>query len=124
MSNLGAYQWITTISKRVGGPIKLLSGILGIGTGIGIGGTLLVQSKLKKHKKIKNVDKYKLSKGKTFIVSINGKNEEGLEFFIGDKYKVLEFDGSAILIEKFGDNNNPYFVSSEFLKSISNFDEN
>lgn len=27
MGNLGAYQWITTVSKKVGGPVKLLVGI-------------------------------------------------------------------------------------------------
>ena len=31
-------------------------------------------------------------------------------------------DKDAILIEKIGDNNNPYFVSAELLKNISDFE--
>ena len=36
MSNLGAYQWITTVSKKVGGPINLLllTGAAGAAAGI------------------------------------------------------------------------------------------
>jgi hypothetical protein len=33
----------------------------------------------------------------------------------------LECDGDAILIEVVGDPDNPYFVSSKFLRSVSNF---
>ena len=49
-------------------------------------------------------------------------SNEGLEFKIGDQFRVLESDKDAILIEKIGDNNNPYFVSAELLKNISDFE--
>ena len=45
----------------------------------------------------------------------------GLVFKVGDNYKILNRDADSILIEKFGDDNNPYFVSAEFLKKISEF---
>jgi hypothetical protein len=47
MGNLGNYQALTTVAKQVGGPTKLVVGILAVGTGIGITGTLGVQ-KIKK----------------------------------------------------------------------------
>lgn len=50
-----------------------------------------------------------------------GVSNENLAFELGDRFKVLEFDGDAILIEKIGDSNNPYVVSSEFLEKISNY---
>ena len=40
---------------------------------------------------------------------------------MGDKFKVLESDGDAVLIEKIGDLTNPYFVSAELLKDISDY---
>jgi hypothetical protein len=48
-------------------------------------------------------------------------DSDGLVFKVGDKYRILDRDGDSILIEKFGDDNNPYFVSAEFLKKISEF---
>ena len=48
-------------------------------------------------------------------------SNENLVFKLGDKFKVLEFDGDAVLIEKIGDSNNPYVASSEFLGKISNY---
>ena len=40
---------------------------------------------------------------------------------VGDEYRVLECDGDAILIEVLGDPGSPYFVSSKFLRSVSDF---
>ena len=50
-----------------------------------------------------------------------GVSNEGVEFSVGCQYRVLETDGDSVLIEKIGDKNNPYFVSAEFLSSISNY---
>ena len=43
------------------------------------------------------------------------------EIFEEDKFRVLNRDMDSILIEKLGDDNNPYFVSAEFLKKVSEF---
>lgn len=39
----------------------------------------------------------------------------------GDAYMVLECAGDAVLIEVLGDPGNPYMVSSNFLRSVSDF---
>ena len=44
-----------------------------------------------------------------FAVISNGKSDGGLELNVGDKYRILETDSDAILIEKIGDPNNPLF---------------
>ena len=54
-------------------------------------------------------------------VHTEGKSNEGLLFSVDDTFKVLEIDGDAALIEKIGDENNPYFVSGCFLESISDY---
>ncbi len=39
----------------------------------------------------------------------------------GDHFKVLEEDGDSVLIELLGNDDNPYFVSKELLKEISDY---
>ena len=40
---------------------------------------------------------------------------------VGDEYRVLECDGGAILIEVLDDPDGPYFLSAEFLRTVSDF---
>lgn len=47
-----------------------------------------------------------------------------LKLKLGDQITVLAADDDSILIEKNGDQNNPYFVSSEFLKECSDYKKN
>ena len=119
MSNLGWYQTITTVSKKVGGPRNLLlltaaSGYAVLRTG---------EASVKKiYKTVKNLNtKKKRNESTVYDVTANGKTVEDLEFNIGEQYRILESDGDSILIEKIGDSNNPYFVSADFLSSVSDF---
>ena len=56
-----------------------------------------------------------------YSVTAEGVRNGGLKFKIRDQFRVLETDKDAVLIEKIGDDNNPYFVSEEMLKNISNY---
>ena len=116
MSNLGLYQMMTTVAKRVGGPLRFL-GIVAAGGYVVLrpletAGKWLVK-KLFVGKSTDDI------KGKVFSVTTEGADEQGLAFKVGDKFKVWEYDKDSILIEKIGDSNNPYFVSAQFLRSIS-----
>jgi len=122
MSNLGFYQTLTTWSKRVGGPKKLV-GMIAVGGYITLRfGEVGVKKGIKiiKNKVTKKNNIYR-NKGMVYDVIADGKDGSGLAFCVGDKYKVLECDGDSILIEKLGDANNPYFVSRDFLASISDY---
>ena len=57
-----------------------------------------------------------------FSIITDGESIEGLKFETGDKFKVLEVDQDALLIEKIGDSSNPYFVSKVFMKDISDYE--
>ena len=81
--------------------------------------TQKVTKTVKTKKKAKDISF--LENGKIFTVSANKKDNSGLEFKIGDKYKILNRDNEAIQIEIIGNDNNPYFVSEDFLKIISDF---
>lgn len=118
MSNLGAYQWITTMSKKVGGPEKLIA-LISAGS---IGIYKVSEIAIKKLIKVVKESKAKAEKkGIKYKIIIHGESNEGLKFDIGDEFFVLESDGDAILIEKIGDKNNPYFVDKKFLMQISNY---
>ena len=122
VSNLGAYQWMTTTAKKVGGPINLLvlNGTLAITiykfAEIGIKKCIDVA-------KSKNTNTSLLvqEKNKVYNIVSSGISNENLKFSVGEQFRVFERDGDAVLIEKIGDKNNPYFVSAELLYAISNY---
>ena len=118
MSNLGLYQAMTTVAKKVGGPLAL-AGITALsGYAILRTGEAGVKTIVKKRKK---TSKEKLYADTIFTVDTDSTDKQGLSFKKGDKFRVLEFDEDAILIELIGNDNNPYFVSGTFLKTISDF---
>ena len=118
MGNLGLYQTMTWLAKRVGGPIALAAivAVAGYVTGrTGEAGIKVAYKKLKS----------KLgAKIKSYEVKLYGKDSNGLEFNVGDKILVLESDGDAVLIELVGHADNPHFVSGEFLQTISDYNKN
>ena len=126
MSNLGGYQVLTTIAKKVGGPGKLVALIAGCGVivgGIAVKGGECALKKGKqaiaRRKEKKNDSVIRMDV--IYTVERNAKNNEGLEFNVGDRFRVLEYDGDAILLELIGNDDNPYFVSDELLKEISDY---
>ena len=108
-------------SEEVWGPLKFVGGVFGAGALAGVVGTKGVEALagfVKNRATEKNSD---IEKSLIYNVCNEGVSNEGLQFHIGETFKVLERDGNAVLIEKIGDNNNPYFVASEFLNEISDY---
>ncbi len=122
MSNLGDYQRMTILAKKVGGPKNLAVIIAGAGAVASVAlykGGEIVKEKVSKKK---NKEKLKeTSDSIVYSITVDGVSDDGLEFKIGDQFRVLETVKNAVLIEKIGDDNNPYFVSVEFLEMISNY---
>ena len=121
MGNLGLYQTMTTLAKKLGGPIQLAATVA-------VGGYLVlriaesgVKLGINKAKSIKTKQKLDLGNEEYYIVNSQGISNEGVKFNIGDKFRVLETDKDAVLIEIVGNENNPYFASADFLKSISDY---
>lgn len=117
MSNLGRYQTMTRLAKKVGGPtalavITFVSGYVAIRPAEA-GAKRIIR-------RAKNPTPPCEWKGRTFQVTVDG-DEKEVHLRVGGSYRVLECDGDAILIEVVGDANNPYFVSSKFLRSVSDF---
>lgn len=121
MSNLGWYQIIVEISKKVGGPKRLIALLISGGV---IAGGLLNSGCMKLKKKIvEELNKRKSIEERAIVYTVNseGRSNEGLEFSVGETFKILETDGDAGLIEKVDDDNSPYFVSLKFLSTISDY---
>ena len=105
MSNLGGYQRLTTIAKRVGGPTNLVLLIAGSGAVIYKGGEILVKKAVKAMKKQHTENVSSEHSGQVYIVDKQGVSNEGMILESGDSFNVLESDGDAVLIEKIGDSN-------------------
>ncbi|MFF3137627.1 hypothetical protein FNV62_54650 [Streptomyces sp. RLB3-17] len=122
MGNLGGYQTMTTLAKKVGGPVALavVTAVSGwaIGRGAEAGGKNVFRSAKAAAKK-RNAPCS--TKGQVFDVVSDGEDGKGLALRAGDQYRVMECDGEAILIEVLGGTNNPYFTSAQFLASVSGF---
>lgn len=121
MSNLGWYQIMTTVAKKCGGPLKLFGLVAGGGILVGALGTKAVDGVAGSVKNTAAKKKKAREQLKIYNVYEEGVSNEGLQFHVGDTFKVLERDGNAVLIEKIGDDNNPYFVASDFLNKISDY---
>ena len=122
MSNLGDYQKITTVSKAVGGSKNLVMLLLLAG----VTGGKLVDIGIKEGKKFilsKHEEKRKQKEASEILYTAkkDAEDEQGLRFSKGDKIRVLENDADSILIEKIGERSNPYYVSRDFLKCMSDF---
>ncbi len=119
MSNLGPYQWFTTASKKLGGPIQfvLLAALGGyiLFRGIEAGGKY-VYKLVKKNKDLSDGEILNASK---WIVKVEGTSNEGIHFNIGDEFYILGNDNDAILIDKIGDSNSPYYISKNFFDFIT-----
>jgi hypothetical protein len=116
-SNLGDYQRIVVWAKKMGGPKKLLvlvSGISVLAWRSGESGY-----KYLKQKRMKNATSHETTSA-VFVVTSPG-SSPGLSLNHGDQFRVLASHNDAILIERLGDNTNPYMVSSSFLSSVSNY---
>ena len=121
MSNLGWYQILTTLAKKVGGPKQLIGLLIGSGALLG-GGTVATVSALKKKITSELEQKRNTEKASViYTVCVEGTSNEGLHFKVGDKFKALDNDGDAGLVEILGDSNSPYFVSLKYLSSISDY---
>lgn len=121
MSNLGWYQVMTTLAKKVGGPLKLAGLLVGGGAALGGGAVVGGQKVAKKVNQYRDKKKKAEEAAVVYEVHTDGKSNEGLVFTVGDRFRILETDGDAVLIEKIGDKQNPYFVSGKFLASISDY---
>lgn len=126
MSNLGGYQVLTTLAKKVGGPgkfVALIAGGAAIAGGIAVKGVEFTVKKGKqaiaKRKEKKNDSANGIDK--IYTVERDAESNEGLQFKIGDSFRDLEYDGDAVLIELIGNDNNPYFVSDKLLEEISEY---
>lgn len=116
MSNLGYYQLITTMAKRVGGPRKLCFYIATVGY---VGGRTiewLTKKGLSIYRGWREKHDRPMEEVEEYTVREDGVDDQGLKLSKGDCIRILEKDGTAVLIEKVGDDNNPYFVSEGFLK--------
>lgn len=116
MSNLGGYQNLTSFAKKVHGPKVFVVLLIGGGVCLCKGYTVIKEALTQR------LDEKKKQAEAAIVhtVKTEGKSNEGLSFKVDDKFRVLDVYEDAVKIEKLEDNNT-YFVSTEFIKSISDY---
>ena len=117
MSNLGAYQTATTWAKKVGGMENLAAILLAAGYAIGKIIEIPVRAVVRHIRTKKECDQPR----ELIMVTSTGTDSSGLVLSEGDSYQVLYSDEDMVLVEKIGDTNNPYVVSPDFLRMVSNY---
>lgn len=118
MSNLGAYQTMTTTAKKFGGPYGLAAFIAFAGYGVG----KLIEISVKAGARYVRAKKKTDQAERLIEVTSAGTDGSDLAFREGDSYRILYSDKDMALIEKIGDANNPYMVSPDFLRTVSNYE--
>lgn len=125
MSNLGEYQRIVTLVKSLGGPEAAKKYAVAAAGGIFVAGGFAFAGVQKGVGKVRSTlakrSEQCASMGLAFTVHTDGVDPKGIKLLAGSQYTILECDADAILIEVPDDDDNPYFVSGEFLTSISDF---
>lgn len=133
MSNLGGYQTITTLIKRVGGPENAMKlavaagGLLLVAGGAAHSGIQKATPALK-NKAEQLFEKWRGRAGATdelagsvCTVTAAAESDQGVSFNVGDTFRVLERDADAVLIELIGNDDNPWVISADLLMEISDF---
>lgn len=121
MSNLGTYQLMTTLAKKVGGPKVLACGLAVLGWAVGRSGEAGAKAIVNKFRNAPHTSSDYQHHGETFTVKATTELVEGLNLNEGSTFHVLEQDQDSVLITVPGDKNNPYFVSAAKLSKISNY---
>lgn len=121
MSNLGTYQLMTTLAKKVGGPKKLLLIVAATGWIVLRSGEASAKAIVSKFRNTPHTSSDYQHFGETFAVTATTELVEGLILNEGSTFHVLERDQDSVLIAVSDDKNNPYFVSAEKISKISNY---
>ena len=121
MSNLGTYQMMTTLAKKVGGPKVLACGLAVLGWAVGRSGEAGAKAIVNKFRNAPHTSSDYQHLGEVFAVTDTTELAGGLVLNEGSTFHVLERDQDSVLIAVPGDKNTPYFVSAEKLSKISNY---
>ena len=114
MSNLGPYKWITSASKKVGGPINLLIITGGISSFVTAGTAYGVK------KGVEKLVKFNKSK-KVYVITLATRSNKNKHLNEGDRFIVLKQNKDNVIIRMLTDEDCTYKVSSDLLKKISTY---
>jgi hypothetical protein len=107
---------MTTTAKKFGGPYGLAAFIALAGYGVG----KIIEISFKTGARYVEAKKKPDQPNRLIEVTSAGTDGSDLAFREGDSYRILYSDEDMVLIEKVGDTNNPYMVSPDFLRTVSN----
>lgn len=125
MSNLGLYKEMTTLAKKVGGPLALaaLTAVGGYTVGrAGEFGLVAGVQKLVRTSHTRGAKRARrIAKLPVFTVHTEAETDAGVTLHQSQRFRVLERDGDMAQIAIVGDKGSPYPVSAALLARVSDF---
>ena len=121
MSNLGAYQMVTTGIKAMGGPAKAGLIAVGVNRGVNMGDRQTFEAKVTEwvRSRFAQFNAHELSE--VYTVSADVECGGGLMLRAGDRFRVGKVIDDMVYIEVEGSDDNPFIVSAEQLTLHSDF---
>lgn len=120
-SNLGMYKVMTTLAKKVGGPVPLAIGTMVVGYAGGKAAEYVTGKVISRVKRSQEAAET-IDSEAIYTVSVNSRFEDEVSFTEGDCFRIVAKDEDALIIEIIGAERNPYLVSEEWLKAVSNYE--
>lgn len=134
MSNLGAYQMVTTGIKAIGGPAK--AGVIAVGCvaalvgsayrfgvncGVKMGDRQTVEEKVTEWVRSRFVQSNAHELSEVYTVSADVECGGGLVLRVGDRFRAGKVIDGMVYIEVEGSDDNPFIVSAEQLTLHSDY---
>lgn len=128
VGNLGGYQVITTLIKKLGGPKRagfaLVAAFVGTNAATGILSYRAGKANGEAGPSVPSTlgagaEPSCPANGSEHVVSRAATSNDGTTFSPGERLRVMDSDGDAVMVERIGDEGSPYWVSRGFLESIA-----
>lgn len=125
VGNLGDYQRIVELIKKVGGPTAAKAYAAVVAAGLMAAGGFAHKGYQAAAPGVKDWWASRQQghdvPGVSYVVTTAAIDDQGLVLDVGDEFRVLTSDRDAVMIEVLGRDDNPWMVSARFLARISDF---
>lgn len=119
MGNLGTYQHMVVLAKKVGGPI-VLAGLVAVGGwAVGRGGEAGSKGVAKAVRRRKRSKTQTEEPTRVFTVTESADCGGGLTLEPGDQFSILERVEDGVLIQRLGDEDSLHVVAVQLLIEVS-----
>ncbi|PRZ40900.1 hypothetical protein CLV47_11365 [Antricoccus suffuscus] len=120
--NLGGYQVLVTVVKKLGGPATATAAVATALVAVGSTGTLGAQKIIQRLKGDRRSQSQASNEPSWIEVVDHVANDNGITLEVGARFRVIATTDDTVVIEIEGHKDNPHVVAGDYLASISAFE--